>query len=411
MHNQDIFQNQTFYMKHPHKKRYSNFTQRICTLSIALLFMSQWNAQAAYYDREITIDQVADSLGHDTITMAFVGDLMCHASQFEKARTANGYDFRPVFEPVKKYLSGADLTFGNLETVTAGAEAKFTGYPQFNTPVEYLDALKESGFDVLTTANNHSLDRRFPGVVRTLEELDKRNIYHTGTARSAKERNTPLILNKGSIKIGVLAYTFSTNGIPIPAGQSFCVNMIDTAQIRKDVQSARNAGAQAIAAFMHWGDEYARFAKPAQIALADFLHEQGIMLIIGSHPHVLQPSQLRGWGDVASFTVYSLGNFISGQRKQYTDCGMILRITLIKNRSTGEFKYEKLDYIPTYVSTANGYRILPVSDAMKAIRTGNKSHPAYTADKIEQLRIEQVWKETTKHMDDHSLGLIAAEGD
>ena len=384
-------------------------TTRAFAVILGLLLILQGNNSAAVGPQISSPLNFSDSTGQDTIRLAFVGDLMCHASQFEKARTSTGYDFHPVFEPVKKYLSEADFTFGNLETVTAGAEAKFTGYPQFNTPAEFLDALKASGFDVLTTANNHSLDRRFPGVVRTLEELDKRNLYHTGTARSASERNTPLILQRGSVRLGVLAYTFSTNGIPIPTGQTFCVNMIDTAQIRTDVQATRDAGAEVIAAFMHWGDEYARFAKPAQIAVADFLHNLGVMLIIGSHPHVLQPSQLRGWGDIASFTVYSLGNFISGQRKQYTDCGMILRITLVKDRSNGDIKYEKLDYVPTYVSTVTGYRVLPVADALKAIRTGDKTHPAYTPDKNEQLRLEQVWKETTKHMDDYNLGLVVAE--
>ena len=348
--------------------------------------------------------------GFDTITLAMVGDLMCHSQQFERARTATGYDFQPVFEPVKKYLSGATLTFGNLETVTAGADAKFTGYPMFNTPVEYLDALKEAGFDVITTANNHSLDRRFPGVVKTLDELDKRNLLHTGTARSATERNTPLIITNQSFKFGILAYTFSTNGIPIPAGQEFCVNMIDTLQMRKDIEAIRAAGAETIAVFIHWGDEYQRYANDRQKKIASFLHDQGVMLIIGSHPHVLQPVQIMAGGDEASFIAYSLGNFVSGQRKQYTDCGMILRIKLIRNRETGEIKYNQNDYIPTYVSTARGYRILPVADAIQAIRKGDKTHIAYTPDVREQARIQQVWKETTQHMDNSMFAFYVSEG-
>lgn len=344
------------------------------------------------------------SSGFDTITMVMIGDLMCHSQQFERARTTSGFDFRPVFEPVKKYLEAADLTFGNLETVTAGPEAKFTGYPMFNTPAEYLDALKYAGFDVITTANNHSLDRRFPGVMKTLEELDKREFLHTGTARSATERNTPLIINNQSFKLGVLAYTFSTNGIPIPVGQEYCVNMIDTTQMKKDIEATRKAGAETIAVFIHWGDEYQRYPNDRQKKIASFLHDQGVMLIIGSHPHVLQPVQIMSGGDVASFVAYSLGNFISAQRKQYTDCGVILRMKLIRNRETGEIKYNQLDYIPTYVSTARGFRILPVADALQAIQKGDKSHVAYTPDAGEQARIRQVWSETTKHMDSPLFG-------
>lgn len=384
-------------------------TLQATALVVGLLLLLQWNSSSSNAPPAGMNLSTIKNEGYDTINIAVVGDLMCHSQQFEKARTSTGFDFRPVFEPVKKYLSGADLTFGNLETVTAGTEAKFTGYPMFNTPVEYLDALKDAGFDVLTTANNHSLDRRLPGVIKTVEELDKRSLLHTGTARSLTERNTPLIITNKSLKLGALAYTFSTNGIPIPVGQEFCVNMIDTAQMKKDIQASRAAGAEAIAVFIHWGDEYARFANERQQKLADFLHNQGVMLIMGSHPHVLQWTQLRGWGDVVSFTIYSMGNFISSQRKQYTDCGIIVRIQLIKNRASGEIKYGKLDYIPTYVSTARGFRVLPVKDAMEAIRLGDKSHLAYTPDATEQARIQQVWKETTQHMNSSENGFWVSD--
>jgi len=385
-------------------------TLKATALVIGLLLLLQWNNSSSSPTQSSASIVTAENSGYDTINIAVVGDLMCHSQQFEKARTATGFDFRPVFEPVKKYLSNADLTFGNLETVTAGPEAKFTGYPMFNTPVEYLDALKEAGFDVLTTANNHSLDRRLPGVIKTIEELDKRKLLHTGTARSASERNTPLIITNKSLKLGALAYTFSTNGIPIPPGQEFSVNMIDTAQMKKDIQATREAGAEAIAVFIHWGDEYARYPNKKQENLAEFLHNQGVMLIMGSHPHVLQATELRGWGDVVSFTIYSMGNFISSQRKQYTDCGIIVRIQLIKNRATGDVSISKADYIPTYVSTARGFRVLPVKEAMDAIRRGDRSHPAYTADAGEQARIQQVWKETTQHMDNY-LSSFWAEGE
>lgn len=192
----------------------------------------------------------------DTITLAVVGDLMCHASQFQDARTPEGFDFRPAFEPLRSYLAKADLAFGNLETVIAGPDARFTGYPTFNTPVEYLDAVRDAGFDVLTTANNHALDRGAVGVDRTLEALDNRGLRHTGTARTRQEREQPLVVDVKGLRLGVLAYTYGTNGIPLPKGRPFAVNLIDRQAIADDISRAREAGAETIAVFLHWGHEY-----------------------------------------------------------------------------------------------------------------------------------------------------------
>ena len=155
------------------------------------------------------------------------------------------------------------------------------------------------------------------------------------------------------------------------------------------------------------GDEYQRVPNDRQQKLAKFLHQQGVKLIFGSHPHVLQPTQIMAWGDAATFAIYSMGNFISSQRKQYTDCGLIVRLSLIKDRTTGEVRFGKMSYVPTYVSTSRGFRILPVADALKAIRSGDKQHPAYTADAGEQARLQQVWKETTQHMDNFETGFVA----
>ena len=201
---------------------------------------------------------------YDTVSLAIVGDLMCHSQQYKRAKTDSGYDFNPTFAPVKKYLADADFTLGNLETVTAGAAANFTGFPMFNTPVEYLNALKNAGFDVLTNSNNHSLDRGFLGVEKTIAELDKRGLLHTGTARTAAERNTPLILKKNNTKLGVLAYTYGTNGIPIPKGKDFCVNLIDTLKIKTDIQNAKKSGADVVMVFVHWGNEYQRYPSDSQ---------------------------------------------------------------------------------------------------------------------------------------------------
>lgn len=340
---------------------------------------------------------IKDTASYDTLTLAVVGDLMCHAPQFQAARKDSvTYDFSPFFLPVESYLKSADITMGNLETVTAGPEEKFTGYPQFNTPVEYLDALQQAGFDVLTTANNHSLDRRFKGVERTIEALDKRGLMHTGTFRTEEERERILVVEKNHIRLAVLAYTFGTNGIPFPEGKKYCVNLIDTSLMARDVQRAKEEGCDHIAVSIHWGDEYQRFPNQFQLTIADFLRRKGVHLILGSHPHVLQPMEISADPDSSFFAVYSLGNFISGQRKQYTESGVIVHIRLVKHRETGRTRIDAVQYVPTYVSTQQGYRVLPVMDAIRSLEQGGKEKPYYSP--LDLVRLRAVWKETTEHL-------------
>jgi poly-gamma-glutamate synthesis protein (capsule biosynthesis protein) len=379
------------------------------TISIFLFFLFASFACSEISSHNSNLAQQQKEAGFDTVSLAIVGDLMCHSQQFESAKKDSGYDFKPTFASVKKYLETADFAFGNLETVTAGAALKFTGYPMFNSPVEYLDAAKDAGFDVLTNANNHSLDRGFNGVQKTIEELDKRSILHTGTARTINERNTPLIVRKNETKLGILAYTYGTNGIKIPEGKEYCVNLIDTIQIKIDIAKSKAAGANAVLVFVHWGIEYQRFGNDTQKMLEGFIHKNGALLVLGSHPHVLQPSSVRNSNLKSGFTIFSLGNFISAQRKQYTDCGIILRLKLIKNIGTGEVSINNVDYIPTYVSTQNGFRILSVSDAVKAIKNGDTKNISYTSSLAEQQRIKEVWTETTSHMNDLNIGFTAKE--
>jgi poly-gamma-glutamate capsule biosynthesis protein CapA/YwtB (metallophosphatase superfamily) len=374
----------------------------LCSILFAIISCSELSS------RNTNLSNQKKGELYDTVSLAIVGDLMCHSQQFNAAKKDSGYDFNPAFAPVKKYLENADFTFGNLETVTAGASLNYTGYPMFNTPVQYLDALKNAGFDVLTTANNHSLDRGFVGVEKTITELNNRSILHTGTARSLDERNNSLILTKNNTKLGVLAYTYGTNGIKIPDGKGFCVNLIDTLQIKEDILRSKQSGADVVLVFVHWGNEYQRFPSDSQKMIESYIHRNGGLLVFGSHPHVLQP--INASTDYTSgFTIFSLGNFISAQRKQYTDCGIIVKMKLIKNLATNEVLVSKANFVPTYVSTQNGFRILSVYDAIESFKNKNTSHVSYTSNVNEQTRIKEVWNETTKHMTNANVGFTALE--
>lgn len=304
-----------------------------------------------------------------TITISVVGDLMCHSPQFEYARVnKDSFDFTPVYRNVKKYLGSSDFTFGNLETVTAGKDNKgYTGYPLFNTPVNYLDALKSIGFDLLVTANNHSFDRGEKGVLKTIDELIKRNINYVGTFTSQNDRDSIRVFDINGIKTAILAYSYGTNDNPIPKGKDYLINLIDFNIIEHDIRTARSKNAELVIVHYHFGDEYIREPVKSQKDAVSKAIEFGADIVIGGHPHVLQPVDFfktnNGKLDTG-FVAYSMGNFVSNQRDRYKDAGLIITFNITKNFTTDSIGINEVNYIPTWVfkgNTLNGreYVILP----------------------------------------------------
>lgn len=293
-----------------------------------------------------------------TITISVVGDLMCHSPQFEYAKVGNdSFDFDPVYRNVKKYLESSDFTFGNLETVTAGREnGGYSGYPFFNTPSSYISALKNIGVDLLVTANNHSLDRSEKGIRKTINEIINRNINYTGTFTSQMDRDSIRIFDIKGVKFAVLAYSYGTNGNPIPKGKNYLINLIDFDLIEKDIRTARNLGAELVLVNYHFGEEYKREPVQFQKEVVNKTIELGADIIIGGHPHVLQPVNFYKTNNTyldSGFVAYSMGNFFSNQRKRHTDTGMILTIQIKKNFLNNKFEIEKVDYLPTWVFKGN----------------------------------------------------------
>lgn len=266
----------------------------------------------------------------ETITLLFAGDLMQHAGQISAAKTPNGYNYSSYFEALKDEISQADIAVANLE-VTLGGKP-YTGYPQFSAPDEYLYAIKEAGFDVLLTANNHCLDRRQKGLERTVFLLDSLRLQHLGTYkdRCQRLRSYPLIIEKSGFRIALLNYTYDTNGIKVT--EPNVVNYIDKEQMKKDIFAARCARPDAIIACMHWGIEYQSLPRQAERELAEWMIRQGVDHIIGGHPHVLQPIEVKEeeWTPAKHVVVYSLGNFVSNMRKTDTDGGIMVKLKLKK---------------------------------------------------------------------------------
>lgn len=297
--------------------------------SFLLLFLSLSCTGAS---QEARLETATDSISPpQKLTLIFAGDLMQHQGQIDAARTTRGFDYSDCFKYVKEEISKADIAIGNLE-VTLGGKP-YAGYPTFSAPDEYLAAIKDAGFDVLTTANNHCLDRGKKGLERTLLMLDSLNLSHAGTYVNATARvhNYPLLIEQNGFRIALLSYTYGTNGIKVTAPN--VVNYIDREQISADIDSARLKRPDAIIACMHWGNEYQSLPSPEQASLADWLIEHGVTHIIGCHPHVVQPLELRtdSLRDVQHVVAYSLGNFISNMTGRRTDGGLVFKLELTKD--------------------------------------------------------------------------------
>jgi poly-gamma-glutamate capsule biosynthesis protein CapA/YwtB (metallophosphatase superfamily) len=306
-----------------------------------------------------------------------VGDIMMHSTQTRSGYDAKSqtYNFDSFFTPVKNILSKGDWVIGNLETPLAGEDAGgYTGYPLFNAPAQLLDAAKKAGFNILTTANNHALDRGETGAIRTIANLSDRQIASTGTAGSAAEGDRPLISTKNNISLAILAYTYGTNGIPIPKGKDYLVSLIDEKKIVKDIAKARKQGADIIAISLHFGEEYQRQPNTQQKQLVENLLKAGADIILGSHPHVVQPYKIfkfpgKNGKTRKAVAIYSMGNFISGQTKDYTDLGVIFQVTIRKKFPEQTTEITGIKTIPTWVHSYSQnnqvkYRVLPLEQTV-----------------------------------------------
>jgi len=303
-----------------------------------------------------------------TAELCFVGDLMCHSTQFNYAKVeADSFDFTGVYKEVKQYLSAADLAIGNLETVIAGKNKGYSGYPYFNAPDDFIFALKDAGFDLLVTANNHALDQGWDGVKRTIEVINEYKIHRTGTFLSQEDRDSLRIFQINSIKIAILAYSENTNGLPIPKGKDFVINLIDEELIKRDIDKARAKNVDIVLVHLHYGPEYNREPSDYQKEIVNKIIQLGADIIIGGHPHVVQPVDFfktKNSKLETGFVAYSMGNFISNQRWRYSDAGVILNIQISKNKFTDSIYISEVNYLPTWVfkgQTEKGreYIILP----------------------------------------------------
>ncbi len=287
--------------------------------------------------------------------MLLTGDIMCHNTMYQDAydSSTKSYDFSYMFDDIKYYIQTADIAIGNLETTFAGSKRGYSNYPSFNTPEQLADNLKKIGFDVVSTANNHCMDTGYTGLVSTLQYLDKADLSHTGTYSSEEDSKKILIKDVKGVKIAFLSFTYGTNGIPVPKAKSYAVNFLDEETISEQLKLAKKENPDIICVSMHWGIEYQTTPNATQRKWADYLFENGADIIIGNHPHVPQPMEMRkikldDGTTKDGFVIYSLGNFMADQRSQYTRDSALLNLNISKNNETGKISINSATYTPIY---------------------------------------------------------------
>ncbi len=307
------------------------------------------------------------------IKIMAMGDIMCHNPQLKGAFDSKSktYDFSNQFKHLGKYFNEADLVIGNFETTSAPDNYPISSYPNFNSPIDLIKSLKEAGFDILSTCNNHSLDTKKKGVISTIDKLDKIGIEHFGT-RKSKTDSRIYIKDVEGIKIGLLAYSYGFNGMEGVLSKEdldIMLNLINEEKIKEDIENTKKEGAEIIIVYPHWGNEYQTKENDKQIELAHKMIDWGADAVLGSHPHVLQEAEIVKKGDKDKFIIYSMGNAVSSQTPAVlhghpVDIGALVEFEIVKKKKT--LKLENIKIIPTYVNRVNSprryYEVLPTDE-------------------------------------------------
>ncbi|MGN9777716.1 CapA family protein [Micromonospora sp. H33] len=298
-----------------------------------------------------------------TLTVVAAGDLLVHPPLTDQAaadarrRGRDGHDFTQVLAAVRPRVSAADLAICHMETPLAETDGPFTGWPAFSVPPELADAAAWAGFDTCSTASNHSLDTGVNGIARTLDNLDRVGIRHTGTARNAAEAARPNILDVAGVKVGHLSYSLSFNDIELPAGRPWAANRIDPDAILDEAHRARAAGAEVVILSMHWGTEYQNDPNGDQLDLAQqLLASPDIDLIIGHHAHVVQPFEKIG----SKWVAYGMGNLttrFSDDSPENTQDSVIPEFTF-RRTSSGRWEVTDVTVLPTWMEYRPAARVI-----------------------------------------------------
>ena len=313
----------------------------------------------------------------ETITLVAAGDCLMHNTQIWSGLQEDGsYGFPTFFADIEYLIKQGDYSSTNFEAPMAGAALGYSGYPIFNSPDAAAKAFADAGFDLIVTANNHIMDQGFNGAVRTMQVLHESGLDTVGTFLSAQDRENYLIKNIRDVNVGYLAYSYSTNGMPVPAEHSYFFNFLDKEQILADIKALRPQ-VDVLVLVLHWGVEYSPEPTDEQRDLARQFLTAGADIILGSHPHVIQPMEIVKINDRDKFVIYSMGNFISHQRGLERNSGIVLKLKLTKDFESGNTVLTEVTYTPTYSHSYQDkgklcFRVVPVEKTIQKIKEGEE---------------------------------------
>lgn len=314
----------------------------------------------------------------EAITLVAAGDCLMHNTQISSGRQSNGtYSFSFFFPEVRKLIEEGDYSSTNFEAPMAGEARGYTGYPLFNSPDAAAVAFKEAGFDLVVTANNHIMDQGIKGAVRTMQVLHQAGLDTAGTQERADQSHW-LIKDIRGVKVGYLAYSYSTNGIAIPSGYPYFFNLLEKNKVMADIRALRPQ-VDILVLVLHWGVEYTPKPTQEQRNLAKQFFEAGADAILGSHPHVIQTMETMKIDGKDKFVIYGMGNFISHQIGQERNSGIVLKLSFVKDLKKNQTWLQEVSYTPTYSHNymdqgRQKFRVVPVEETIARIQKGQEPH-------------------------------------
>ena len=339
----------------------------------------------------------AEAAGRATVDILAVGDDLVHSHVYRAHRTKKGYDFTPIYKMVKDDIREADLAVINQETILVDKD--YSTYPRFGSPKAVADAIAKVGFDIVTHATNHTLDRGVENILGTMKYWREKypEITVLGIHKTKNEANTVTVVEKNGIRIAMLNYTYGLNGRKLPRGKEYMIDLLkDKNKVRSDIRKAKKVS-DFVIVFPHWGSEYVYKANSFQRSWATLFMEEGVDVVIGAHPHVLQPYRMLHRKDGhRTLVYYSLGNFVSGQSRVPRMLGGMAKLTLIKDRRGCRIGSYTLIPIINHVSShRKTFTVYKLSDYTEALAAKHDIHRLSPREKFSLAEMKKLYKKIT----------------
>lgn len=349
------------------KKKYVIVALLALTLaSILIVFTLKEKKVETKEPKKVLEKEEKEEIKTSKLSLVMVGDALLHSSVYNDAYKNGVYDFSSQLEYIKPIIQKYDLAFYNQESILGGTSIGLSDYPTFNSPQEFGDAMVDAGFNLVSLANNHTLDRGEKAVLNSCEYWKTKDVLTAGSYTSFEEANEIKIKEKNGIKYTLLSYTYGTNGIPVPSGKEYLVNLYSDEKAKEDIEKVKDK-VDIILVSMHWGTEYQTEPTEEQKRQANYLSSLGVDIIIGTHPHIIEPITYIN----DTLVIYSLGNFISAQstNNDYnTMVELMTSVDIIKEEKDGEvtIKLDNLnnELLYNYYQKGNrwtNFKVIPFS--------------------------------------------------